>query len=105
MVTKVGGRGQLGIRGGEVTDEWEALIKVAARKNGQTLASFIVDVTRAAALAIVKGEPDPATVTATVPARLEDVATGLQEQLAAISQRQEAVAAALAERQEERLAD
>ena len=54
MVTKVGERGQVGIRGASVTDEWEALVKFAAKRQGTTFADFIVDVTRAAALAIVK---------------------------------------------------
>ena len=74
MVTKVGERGQVGIRGSSVTDEWEKLIKTAASRNGQTFADFVVDTTRAAALAIVKREE---TVSATLPARIEDVAAAL----------------------------
>ena len=54
MVTKVGERGQVGIRGASVTDEWEQLVKFAAKRQGTTFADFIVDVTRTAALAIVK---------------------------------------------------
>ena len=98
MVTKVGGRGQVGIRGTSVTDEWEQLVKFAAGKNGQTFADFVVDTTRAAALAIVKHKrdtPDDTAATAdvgsdpavssTLPVRIEDVAAGLQEQLATLA--------------------
>ena len=86
MVTKVGGRGQVGIRGTAVTDEWEALVKLAASRNGQTFADFVVDTTRAAALAVVKREP---TVTPAVPARIEDVAASLIEQLAKMGAEQQ----------------
>ena len=86
VVTKVGERGQVGIRGSSVTDEWEKLIKTAASRNGQTFADFVVDTTRAAALAIVKREE---TVSATLPARIEDVAASLIEQLAKMGAEQQ----------------
>ena len=66
MVTKVAGnQGQITLKGVPITDEWQQLVTVAAKRNGQTFAEFVADVTRAAALAIVKGE---AAVTAAVPA-------------------------------------
>ena len=66
MVTKIGERGQVGIRGASVTDEWEQLVKFAAKRNGQTFGDFVVDVTRTAALAIVKHKrPDTPDDTAT----------------------------------------
>lgn len=80
MVTRLSdGRGQVTFKGHAVTDEWEALIKGAAKRNGQTAADFVVNVTRDAAQALLKGEP---AVPAAVPARMEDVADRLAERLA-----------------------
>lgn len=88
MVTKLADkRGQITMKGHEVTDEWEQLVKVAAGRNGQTFATFVVDTTRAAALAIVKNEP---AVPTAVPIRLEDVGASLAEQIAALAERQDA---------------
>ena len=96
MVTKVGERGQVGIRGASVTDEWEQLVKFAAGRNGQTFADFIVDVTRTAALAIVKHKrpdaPDDSAepgVSSTLPVRIEDVAASLTEQIARLGAEQD----------------
>ena len=96
MVTKVGERGQVGIRGAAVTDEWEQLVKFAAKRNGQTFSDFVVDVTRTAALAIVKlkrgDTPDDTAepeVSPTLPVRIEDVAASLQEQMAKLAADQE----------------
>lgn len=76
MVTKLAdGRGQITLKGHRVNDEWEALLKAAAGRNGQTVADFVVDVTRDAAQAIMKGQP---ALPAALPApRLEDVAASL----------------------------
>ena len=101
MVTKVGDRGQVGIRGASVTDEWEQLVKFAAKRQGTTFADFIVDVTRTAALAIVKHHgttlpptlPDAAAaepaVSSTLPVRIEDVAASLTEQMAKLAAEQD----------------
>ena len=100
MVTKVGERGQVGIRGASVTDEWEALVKFAAKRQGTTFADFIVDVTRTAALAIVKHQrhdtpsdsadaAEGPAVSTTLPVRIEDVAANLTEQIARLSAEQD----------------
>ena len=58
MVTRLqGGRGQISIKGGRVDDAWEALVKGAAARNGQSFGDFVVDTTTAAAQAILKGQP------------------------------------------------
>ena len=102
MVTKVAGnQGQITLKGVPITDEWQQLVTVAAKRNGQTFAEFVADVTRAAALAIVKGE---AAVTAAVPARIEDVAASLHEQIVQLAERQHVDLAQLAIDQKERLA-
>ena len=81
-------------RGASVTDEWEQLVKFAAKRQGTTFADFIVDVTRTAALAIVKHKrqdtPDDTAadaeggpeVSSTLPVRIEDVAASLYDQFA-----------------------
>jgi uncharacterized protein (DUF1778 family) len=100
MVTKLSdGRGQVTIKGREVTDEWETLIRTAASRSGLTAADFIVSYTTAAAQSVLKGA---SAVPAAVPARLEDVADRLaaqmQEQLALQAAEQETrLQAALAE--------
>ena len=113
MVTKLGERGQVGIRGAAVTDEWEQLVKFAAKRNGQTFSDFIVDVTRTAALAIVKHKPDTPDDTpaepeggrsTALPVRIEDVAASLHDQLAQLAERQHVDLAQLAADQKERLA-
>jgi uncharacterized protein (DUF1778 family) len=99
MVTKLAGnRAQVTLKGTAISDDWEQLVKVAASRNGQTIADFVVDTTRAAALAIVKNEP---AVPAAVPARIEDVAASLSEQLTKLATDQDARMAAL-ERQTRR---
>ena len=116
MVTKVGERGQVGIRGASVTDEWEQLVKFAAKRNGQNFADFIVDTTRAAALIIVKHQrpddtpgdtPDDAespAVSSTLPIRLEDIAADLTDRLAQIAGGQADGMARLEAAQAERIA-
>jgi uncharacterized protein (DUF1778 family) len=80
MVTKLSdGRGQVTLKGHAVSDEWETLVKTAAKRNGQGLADFLVNVTRDAAQAILKGS---SAVPAAVPARPEDVADKLAERFA-----------------------
>ena len=83
MVTKLAdGRGQTTLKGHEITDEWEDLVKKAAKRNGQSVAAFVATFTTEAAQAILKGQ---SAVPAAVPARLEDVAdalTGAVEKLA-----------------------
>jgi uncharacterized protein (DUF1778 family) len=87
MVTKLSdGRGQTTLKAHAVTDDWEQLVKAAAQRNGQTVADFVVSVTRDAAQAILKGD---SAVPAGVPARQEDVT----DRLAAIVERMEADAA------------
>ena len=50
MVTKLAdGRGQTTVKGREIDDEWEALVKKAADRSGLTFAGFIVAHTREAA--------------------------------------------------------
>ena len=81
MVTKLADkRGQIAIKGHEVTDEWEARVRKAAQRTGSTMAGFIVDHTTSAAQAILKNEP---AIPAALPVRIEDVAAGLHDQLAA----------------------
>lgn len=81
MVTKLAdGRGQITLKGHRVDDDWETLIKAAAGRNGQTVADFVVDITRDAAQAIMKGQP---ALPAALPApRIEDIAKTLVAQLA-----------------------
>jgi uncharacterized protein (DUF1778 family) len=58
MVTRLADqRGQLSVKGHRVTAEWEQLAKAAARRQGATFADWVVDVTTAAAQAVLKGEP------------------------------------------------
>jgi uncharacterized protein (DUF1778 family) len=86
MVTKLSdGRGQTTIKGKEIDDEWEALIRKAAERTGRTIAGFVVDHTTAAAQAIIKNE---LAVPAALPARIEEVAASLQEQLARLAAEQ-----------------
>ena len=93
MVTKAAGnRWQVTIKSATVTAEWEQTIKVAAKRQGTTFADFIVHTSNVAALAVIKQEPVP---TAAVPIRIEDVAAGLQEQLAKMAAAQDARAAEL----------
>jgi uncharacterized protein (DUF1778 family) len=68
------GRGQVTLKGREITAEWETLLKAAAKRNGQSVADFVVTFTTEAAQAILKGQ---SAVPAAVPARLEDVADAL----------------------------
>ncbi len=84
MVTKLAdGRGQITIKGHGVDAEWEALVKEAARRNGMTVADFVVHFTREAAQASLKGQ---SAVPAAVPARLEDVADALTKHVADLAQ-------------------
>ena len=103
MVTRLsGGRGQIALKGHRIDDEWEALIKAAAGKNGQTFADFVVDVTRHAAQAIMKGEP---ALPAALPApRLEDVAASLVARMADMAAEQRAATEQLRLEQAERMA-
>ena len=80
MVTKLSdGRGQITLKGHRVDDDWEQLLKAAAGRNGQTVADFVVDVTRNAAQAIMKGE---SVVPSALPApRLEEIAETLVARL------------------------
>jgi uncharacterized protein (DUF1778 family) len=72
MVTKLAdGRGQITVKGHEITDEWEALVKAAAQRNGQSVAAFVATFTTEAAQKILKGQ---SAVPSAVPARVEDVA-------------------------------
>jgi uncharacterized protein (DUF1778 family) len=72
MVTKLAdGRGQVTLKGHEITDEWEALVKKAAQRNGQSVAAFVAAFTTEAAQAILTGK---SAVPSAVPARVEDVA-------------------------------
>ena len=88
MVTKVAGnQGQITLKGVPITDEWQELVARAAKRNGQGFSDFVADVTRVAALAIMKGEP---ALPAALPARIEDVGATLAEQIAAIAERQDA---------------
>ena len=71
-------------------------MKFAAKRNGQTFGDFVVDVTRTAALAIVRHKPDTPDdnaaepeVSSTLPVRIEDVAASLTEQIARLSAEQE----------------
>jgi len=92
MVTKLhDGRGQVSLKGHSITNEWEQLVKTAAGRNGQTVADFVVDVTRDAAQAILKGE---AAVPAALPARPEELVDRLAE---AMARRADEQAAQLAE--------
>ena len=68
------GRGQVTLKGREITAEWETLLKAAAKRNGQSVADFVVTFTTEAAQAILKGQ---SAVPSAVPARLEDVADAL----------------------------
>jgi hypothetical protein len=86
VVTKLSdGRGQTTIKGKEIDDEWEALIRRAAGRVGQTVAAFVVDHTRAAAQAILTNTPvgPPA-----LPVRIEDVANALTDQVAGLAAEQ-----------------
>jgi len=69
------------LKGKEIGDEWEALIRKAAERTGRTIAGFVVDHTTAAAQAIIKNE-------LALPARIEDAAASLQEQLARLAAEQ-----------------
>jgi uncharacterized protein (DUF1778 family) len=72
MVTKLAdGRGQITVKGHEITDEWEALVKKAAQRNGQSVAAFVAAFTTEAAQQILTGK---SAVPSAVPARVEDVA-------------------------------
>ena len=72
MVTKLAdGRGQTTLKGHEITDEWEELVRKAAKRNGQSVAAFVATFTTEAAQAILKGQ---SAVPSAVPARVEDVA-------------------------------
>jgi hypothetical protein len=85
MVTKLAdGRGQVTVKGREITDEWERLVKAAAQRNGQSVAAFVATFTTEAAQLILKGE---SAVPAAVPARLEDVADALSARLAEATQK------------------
>jgi uncharacterized protein (DUF1778 family) len=79
------GRGQTTLKGREITNEWEALVRKAASRVGATVAGFVVDHTTAAAQSILKDEPvgPPA-----LPVRIEDVAASLHDQLTRISAEQ-----------------
>jgi uncharacterized protein (DUF1778 family) len=79
MVTKLAdGRGQVTLKGHEITDEWEELVRKAAKRNGQSVAAFVATFTTEAAQAILKGQ---SAVPSAVPARLEDVADALSSKL------------------------
>ena len=81
VVTKLADkRGQVTLKAHAITDEWERLVKSAARRNGQSVADFVVTLTTAEAQRILKGEP---AVTAALPARPEDSVDRLAERLAA----------------------
>ena len=85
-------RGQIAIKGHEVTDEWEARVRKAAQRTGLTMAGFIVDHTNSAA----RGDPqESAGIPAASPVRIEDVAAGLQETLAKLAAAQAASTAEL----------
>jgi hypothetical protein len=101
VVTKLSdGRGQTTIKGKEIDAEWEALVKRAAGRVGQTVAAFVVDHTRSAAQAILTNTPvgPPA-----LPMRIEDVAGSLAEQVERLAERQAADLAQLAAEQRDRL--
>ena len=86
MVTKLAdGRGQVSIKGRQVDDAWEQLVRKAASRAGTTFAGFIVDHSTAAAQAILKGE---AAVTTGLPVPIEDIAAGLSEQIALLATEQ-----------------
>ena len=88
MVTKVAGnQGQITLKGVQITDEWEQRVRTAAARNGQGFTAFVAETTNAAAVAILKGE---AAMPAALPVRLEDLATGFAEQVAALAERQDA---------------
>jgi uncharacterized protein (DUF1778 family) len=106
VVTKLSdGRGQVTIKAHAVTDEWEALIRHAAQRNGQTVADFVVAITTEAAQQILKGQ---SAVPAAVPARPEDVAdvltSRLAEAVAELRREQAEVAERLAREQTEAVA-
>jgi uncharacterized protein (DUF1778 family) len=79
MVTKLSdGRGQITLKGHPVTDEWETLVKTAAKRNGQAVADFVVTVTRDAAQTVLKGG---SAVPAALPAKPEEVMDRLAAQV------------------------
>lgn len=82
MVTKLhDGRGQITLKGHEVTADWEQLAKKAAERQGQSFAAFVVGVTTDAAQAMLKGQP---AVPAALPMRIEDVADSLTARMEAM---------------------